>query len=97
MPMMSRNALIINVLPHRRKQIAAEAEKRRFFETLIARRRLLCCRPDPHGVFLVRVQVYFRRPAQKPYHTFTVAILAADLPATSFRAASIAARKPHRS
>ena len=30
----------------------------------------------PDGVFLVRVQrVYFRRLAQKPYHTLTLAIL----------------------
>ena len=52
---MSRNPQIINVFPHRRKQIAAEAGKRRFFETLTAwvlncrraRRRSLCCRPGP--------------------------------------------------
>jgi len=52
---MSRNPQIINVVPHRRKQIAAETGKRRFFETLtawvlncrLARRRSLCCRPDP--------------------------------------------------
>jgi hypothetical protein len=55
MPMMSRNPQIINVLPHCRKQIAAEAGKGRFFETLtarvlicrLARRQSLCCRPDP--------------------------------------------------
>jgi hypothetical protein len=36
------------------------------------------CAPDqfPEGVFLVRVQrVYFRRQAQKPYYTLSLAIL----------------------
>ncbi len=36
MPMTSRDAQIIYVLPHRGRLIAAEAGKRRFFETLAA-------------------------------------------------------------
>jgi hypothetical protein len=36
MPLNSRDAQIIYNLPHRRKLIAAEAGKRRFFETLAA-------------------------------------------------------------
>ena len=50
----------------------------------------------PDGVFLVQVQrVQFHRQAQKPYYTLALAILEPRrFAGTSFRAASIAARKP---
>ena len=50
----------------------------------------------PDGIFLVRVQrVHFRRQAQKPYYTLSLAVLEPSrLLARRFRAGCIAARKP---